>query len=113
MPYTYAQGVIGWIREIAAADIVFTDSFHGVALSILYKKNFIAFIGNPLRSGRIKNLLRDLELEDRLYEKSTYELEDLVKLCELPINYEKVDLKLNDLRTKSLDILARIGFYNK
>mgnify|MGYP000273178854 FL=1 len=38
MPYTYPQGVIGWIREIAAADIVFTDSFHGVALSILYKK---------------------------------------------------------------------------
>lgn len=66
-----------------------------------------------MRSGRIKNLLRDLELEDRLYEKSTYELEDIVKLCELPINYEKVDLKLNDLRTKSLDILARIGFYNK
>ena len=55
-----------WISYIYNAAFVITNSFHGTAFSIIFEKQF--YIGEILDAkgrGRIDNLLRITELEDR------------------------------------------------
>ncbi len=55
-----------WLRGFMDADFVVTDSFHGVVLSILFNKRFLA-LGNAKRGmSRFQSLLRLFGLEDRL-----------------------------------------------
>lgn len=103
--YYYPQSVKIWIKKIASADLVFTDSFHGITMSIIYQRNFIAFVGDPQRLGRITSLLSSLGLEDRLYLQENYNHEKIIEMSLKPINYKFVQNKLNDLRQFSLDFL--------
>lgn len=56
-----------WIRNIAEARIVVTTSFHGVAFSLIYKRQFIVIINNTERGSRITDLLDKLNLSDRYF----------------------------------------------
>ena len=83
--------VADFLALIANAEIVVTDSFHGVALSINMEKNFIAFKnkGNPVR---VMTLLDTLQLLDRLDM-------DEEKYC--PVDYKVVKEILDPLRSDS------------
>lgn len=86
-----AIGPIDFIGWFLNADYVITDSFHGTAFSIIFKKQFVSFCSDKTYDGsiRIKNLLNELGLQDRiLSEKLNFE-----KLSE-EINYNEVDNKL-------------------
>ncbi len=102
--YEYPQNIREWIRAIAQSDLVITDSFHGVAFSILYERNFLVFPGNPNRMGRINTLLGNLGLTDRLWE-GEYKEEEILQLCNKPVNYPIVTSRLRKLRAESLDFL--------
>ena len=55
-----------WLANIAHADFVITDSFHGCVFSIIFNKPFIA-IGNLERGlDRFNSLLESLNLSNRL-----------------------------------------------
>ena len=55
-----------WLKRIAGADYVLTDSFHGTVFSILFGKPF-AVIANPGRGvDRLQSFLMRLGLADRL-----------------------------------------------
>lgn len=54
-----------FLSLIANASFVVTDSFHGVAFSIVFQKKFLAFNALPKASQRIKSLLEDLSLSER------------------------------------------------
>lgn len=59
---------LSWIRS---SDIVLTDSFHGIALSVVYGTEFIAFkrfsAGSPVnQNSRVENILSKLGLMHRL-----------------------------------------------
>lgn len=59
-------GVIKWLQSILEADFVLTDSFHGMAFSIIFEKQFFV-IGNKKRGlTRFTSLLDSLELNKRL-----------------------------------------------
>lgn len=103
--YKYAQGVDAWIRKIAESDLVFTDSFHGVVVSILYRRNFVAFIGNPKRIGRIRTLLSHLGLTERLWSRPDYDAEKIADLACKPIDYDRVIPRLDRLRQESVSFL--------
>lgn len=97
-----------WIQTIAQSELVITDSFHGMAFSILYNKNFIVLPSYPGRSGRIKSLLSLLDLESRfcnsvaaLSASDTYTT---------PIDYESVNRRLNLLREQSLEYIRSAIF---
>lgn len=94
-----------WLRSIASSQMVITTSFHGVAISLVYQRQFIAIISNPSRGSRITNLLDRLGLSDRYF----YSVDDaMVSECwKSPINYSKVYDKLITLRKKSLDFLKQ------
>lgn len=102
--HSYPESIEGWIKRIAGAKYVITDSFHGVVISILYHRQFVFCIGDPQRATRIISLLKLLELEDRiLNETSTFK--DMKQILTTTINYERVDEILNRLRSSSLEFL--------
>jgi hypothetical protein len=92
-----------WLKTLKSAAFVVTDSFHGVAFSIIFKKNFIVVPANILRFTRIKNILSHLSLEDRIF----YSYDEIIddERWQKDIDFTKVFFKLEKLRTTSTKFL--------
>jgi len=80
--------VTQWLRGFMDAEYVVTDSFHGVAFSIIFNKPFIA-IGNHDRGlARFTSVLKMFGLEQRLI----FSPRDLsAELINQPIDFAKVN----------------------
>lgn len=97
------QPIESWLRGIKDAEFVVTDSFHGVAFSIIFNRQFIA-IGNKKRGlARFQSLLRQFDLLDRLIDEDTDIDSYLENLKE--IDYRKVNQRKEQLQEKSLSFL--------
>lgn len=96
-------GIEQWVKNIAEAEFVITRSFHGLAFSIIYQKNFAILASRNNRGTRIINLLNLLGLSDRLY--TSVEEMDIAEPWNKPINYKLVNAKLVSLRNVSWNIL--------
>lgn len=84
--------VYDWVNQIATADFVVTDSFHGTAFSLIFNKQFVV-IGNVARGmARFTSLLRQFGLTDRLI---TDRLPDLSKIIDYRLVNEILDGKRN------------------
>lgn len=94
-----------WIRSIASAKMVITTSFHGVAFSLVYQRQFIVIISNRNRGSRITNLLDKLGLSCRYF----FSVEDAQnsRCWESTIDYSQVSKKLEKMRITSIDFLKR------
>ena len=103
----YPDGVEGWIRSIAGARFIMTDSFHGTVLSILYARQFVVFNGLKERFTRISSLLELLDLSDRIVAEQDTKEHILEVLCK-PINYKLVHEKVSSLRKESLCYISNI-----
>ncbi len=89
------SGPLEMLSLIKNADYIVTNSFHGVALSITYKKNFYAYYE---RDSRKDNLLKELEIEDRhVWNNFSVNYSD--------VEYKKVETLLEEKRKKSIDFL--------
>lgn len=93
-------GVKNWLQSILEAEYVLTDSFHGMAFSIIFEKQFWA-IGNERRGlTRFSSLLDSLGIQNRLMN-----VDMKIDVNMLRVDYTVVrDLK-NKLREKSLKFL--------
>lgn len=89
-----------WVSEIANADIVITDSFHGVAVSINLGRNFFTLLKSeePNCGDRIRTLLRALSLEDRIVDMTL----DYIRLPSEKIDHEALAVKLVAYRERGL-----------
>ncbi len=94
-----------WIKTIAEASFVVTPSFHGLAFSIIYHRQFAVLCTNKLLANRIENLLSLLGLTERLY----YTFEDMTKAEPWyhPIDYTLIEEKIQFLREKSFCFLMQ------
>lgn len=100
---SFKAGPMEFLRYVRGADIIFTDSFHCVAFSIIYHKPFVAFKRlnwMPEQMDRIENLLKKLGLEDRIYSEKS-------KTDYAKINYDFCDSQLEKERKKMSDYLDR------
>lgn len=98
--YVYPS-VEEWLEGICNAQFVVTDSFHGMAFSILFNKNF-AVIANAKRGmGRFKSLLSRFGLENRMVSTP----EEAVALCVENIEYSQINKQIEELRKESLFFL--------
>ena len=93
-----------FLSYILYADFVFTDSFHGVTLSLKFNKNFNVFLrfeenDKKNQNSRITNILSVLQLEDRLITKEK-------KLNINDVDYKLVNEKLNTLIDESKSFLS-------
>lgn len=91
-----------WLKGFRDSKLVVTDSFHGLAFSIINSKDFIVF-GNLKRGlARITELLALLGIEDRII------LEEDIEQLHLefkPIDWNSVNKKLDFLRQESSEWL--------
>ena len=94
-----AFGPQQFIATVAKASCVFTDSFHGTAFSIIFRKNFIVRAREE-KGQRMEHLCRILRLNRRVFRSFEHAVD-----VEEPIDYEQVYSALNDLRTESIQYI--------
>lgn len=79
-----------WLTNIRNSKYVITDSFHGLALSIIFHKNFFVFCADPKKFTRLQSLLELVGLENR-YIKSEEDFLNRKNELLVPIDYKIVD----------------------
>lgn len=81
---------LGYIKY---SDYVVTNSFHGLAFSLIFERNFnVSFFSN--KSARLLSLMKQIDLMDRY----NY---DLQNVNWAPIDYLRVGGKMTEIREKS------------
>lgn len=88
-----------WLKNFRDAELVVTDSFHGTAFSIMNNTPFIVVEDTYGGVTRVASLVKQLGLSDRLVAASEANRFDFTKLK--PINWDKVNSKLDSLRQAS------------
>ena len=92
-----------WLGLIKNAQMVMTNSYHGVSTSVALHTRFRVFgLKNPQSQTRLESLLDDLDLQN-LFVCSEEHFEDK------EIDWEKVDKKLDELRKPSLEYIKKIA----
>lgn len=97
-----------WVEGIARSSFVVTPSFHGLAFSLIYRKQFIIVNNNinQERKTRMTDLLRALSLEDRFFD--SVEKAKQSKIWEESIDYDVVSLQLQKMQFSSIDYLKQL-----
>ena len=95
-------GVEEFLSYIKYADAVITNSFHGLAFSILFEKQFIS-VEISLTNARALNLLSKLGLTDRQIRTI-----DEISVIDEKIDYAQVKEKLEAERASSLGYIKQI-----
>lgn len=108
--YHFNPTVSQWVRRIAGSSFMVTDSFHGVAFSIIYKKQFCAILNHNGRDSRIISLLKLLKLENRMFN-NVEEMTNTDSWLQ-PIDYEGVYARLQLLKEQSKKYLYNALDYN-
>ena len=96
-----------WLNNIYSSEFVITDSFHGVAFCLIYKKNFVVLCANKEKFTRLESLLKKVNLQNRVIQS----LEDLHQRKEMlfeKIDYTKVDEILNQEREIYKEFLLKV-----
>lgn len=94
-----------WLIGFRDAKIVITDSFHGVVFAIINNTPFVVLENAAGGLTRIKNLLEQFGLEDRLVENGntdSFLYENLP-----PIDWDGVNIRLDEYRKDSGDWLIK------
>ena len=91
-----------WLLNIRNSDFVITDSFHGTIFSIIFHKEFVVIPNKARGTDRFTSILSMLGLEDRMIN-STVQVNVLLRK---PIDWNQVEMKLNELRAKSIAFLS-------
>lgn len=98
----------GFLNYIRGAEIVITDSFHGMCFSIIEHKEFWVFKrfkdGDSVSTNsRIDSILSKFKLENRIITRE----KDVKEMSAGPINYLEVDREMEKLRKESYGFLKK------
>lgn len=85
----------------ANAEYVLTNSFHGTAFSLIFKKQFLSFLSDQPKDERVLNILSKLELNN----KAVYNSAQAIENWALKIKWDDVYTKLEKERASSLKYL--------
>lgn len=101
----YPVGPAEFLSLISSAAFVCTDSFHGMAFSVNYKKQFVVFErfteDDPInQNSRIYNLAEKFDLKNRIISKK-----DEIDKIEKQIDYNNIQIKLDLLVSESIRYL--------
>lgn len=99
-----------FVETIKNARFVVTDSFHALAFSIIFQREFIVIpnIVFPERATRITNLLKLAGLTNRIVDNPSGDFSKAIDLIDKPIEYKIVNEKLASRRNFSLKYLEKI-----
>lgn len=93
-----------WVSLFANSSYIITNSFHGTAFSINFNKPFFTELLPPPSqvNSRLENILKQFGLTDRLI------VNGVNKSIEQRIDYDHVNMLLENERQKSIDLLKCI-----
>lgn len=97
---SYPEKLEDWVKRLASASLVLTDSFHGTVFSLLYHRPFVVYVGDPSRTTRIESLLSQLGLSERLLT-SRNSAEEFKEIANRQIDWDRVDKRIDELRKES------------
>ena len=97
--YVHDASVQDFLSLIEHATYVVSNSFHGVALSIIFEKQFFA-VGMGNRSDRVRSLLHTLHLDSRYLDEPVL---DMIN----KINYEEVKGLMGELSESSKSFIGK------
>lgn len=86
----FGSGPIKWLNHIKNSRYVITDSFHGLAMSIIFHKDFFVFCADPQKFTRLESLLHLVNLEGRFIKSEEDFLSKKNQLMK-PIDYVSID----------------------
>lgn len=97
--YQFNPDTRTWLRKIAGAAFIVTDSFHGLAFSIIYRKQFVVILNHNGKDSRLITLCKVLHLEDRMFGS----MEEMCKTDAwlAPVDYAKAEPYLLSMREQS------------
>ncbi|WP_161567623.1 polysaccharide pyruvyl transferase family protein [Exiguobacterium sp. SH3S1] len=100
--YVQSAGPIEWLNIVDNAEVVVTNSFHGVAFALNFNKKLFVEYLNPKFgvNTRLENIIKYFDVEKSLINKSSTKVE-ILDLLNDPINYDKVNIKLEEYRNSS------------
>ncbi|MEM4889148.1 MAG: polysaccharide pyruvyl transferase family protein [Thermosphaera sp.] len=102
----YHMGPQDFISLLKYADLVFTDSYHGLTLSILFEKPVLVAMSSSPSRARIKSRIEDLVELLGLQGRVVRRREDIVKALREDLgDYSTVRSKLRELRRTSIELL--------
>ncbi|MGB9191428.1 polysaccharide pyruvyl transferase family protein [Acinetobacter sp.] len=91
-----------WVGSFNTSKMIITDSFHGMVFAILFEKDFFVIVNKDRGSDRFISLCEKLDILDRLIDN---EMVDINFMSIKPLNYDKINKNLADLRKISSDFL--------
>lgn len=101
----YIPTVEEWLGLFMDAEYIITNSFHGMAFSVNFNKNFTSFIeGDPMsgRNSRIYDRCKDFGLLDRIQVVGSRN-----EVMTENIDFSKVSSVLEDLKKESISYLKK------
>lgn len=101
----YNLGPQEFLGAIDGAESVITNSFHATAFAIIFHKQFYTRLssGKDSRNDRMRSLLKQLDLESRIFTDDTADTIDFSQ----KIDYERVEAKLQSLIGSSSAFLKK------
>lgn len=98
--FPYKGGMYEWLYRIHSADIVVTNSFHGVMMSLIFNTPFLAvLIEGSGMNDRLLTILKQLGLESRIV--TSMDEHDIEKICKNTIDWGKVNESIDTFRKDS------------
>ena len=98
--YHQTASPFDFLSLLQNAEIVVSTSFHGVAFSLIFEKQFYA-LGMEKNSGRVQSLLNKLNISERLIT-TTNQLN-----FEEKVNYQNVNIRKQELINQSQNYLIK------
>jgi len=111
LPTVGGVTVRDWLRNIRDCKYFVSDSFHGICFAIIFRKQFVALKPSVFAgTERVDSLFRMLGIPHDRY---AYTPEDYERILASPLDYSKIEPRLNEWIAKSEEYLKRILADNK
>ncbi len=94
-----------WLSAIKDCKFLITNSYHAMCFAIIFNKPFIALSKDMGASARFESLFEMLGIEDQSINKIN---EIYTKNCIFNVDYEKINLRIDEERQKGIDFLKKV-----
>lgn len=95
-----------WVSLFRNAEMVLTGTFHGTVFSIKYLKKFVSYPTEKNRINKIKSLLGDMDLLERLLPVGNED--NLIPLLEEYVDYDKAYVQIDKRKKESIEFLRTV-----
>ncbi len=94
-----------WLNDLAHAEFVVTNSFHGAVFSLLFHRPFVLLpVENSGMNDRIQTLMGAVGLSQRI----VTSVQEAQQLLQQQIDWDAVDARLSDMRRSSENYLNEV-----